>query len=120
MTTELRVAEAVAPATVVLEARGLTKSYHGGDGSTLPILDGLDLEVRRGEMVAIVGASGAGKSTLLHLLGALDRPTSGEILLAGEPLGGAPTASSPPCGTGRSASSSSSTICCASSRRWRT
>ena len=76
------------PAAVVLEARALTKSYHGGDGSTLPILDGLDLDVRRGEMVAVVGASGAGKSTLLHLLGALDRPTSGEIVLAGTRLTG--------------------------------
>ncbi|HEY0970205.1 MAG TPA: ABC transporter ATP-binding protein [Gemmatimonadales bacterium] len=73
---------------IVLEARGLTKSYQGGDGTTLHILDGLDLEVARGEMVAIVGASGAGKSTLLHLLGALDQPTAGEVVLDGERLGG--------------------------------
>ena len=67
----------------VVEARALTKSYRGEDGSVLHILEGLDLEVARGEMVAVVGASGAGKSTLLHLLGALDRPTAGEVLLDG-------------------------------------
>lgn len=88
MTMELRAAEPVveSAAPVVLEARGLTKSYQGGDGSTLHILRDLELTVRRGEMVAIVGASGAGKSTLLHLLGALDLPTSGEVILAGTPL----------------------------------
>jgi lipoprotein-releasing system ATP-binding protein len=72
---------------VVLEARGLTKSYRGGDGGVLHILEGLDLSVARGEMVAVIGASGAGKSTLLHLLGALDRPTAGEVLLDGEAIG---------------------------------
>ncbi|MEK7379600.1 MAG: ATP-binding cassette domain-containing protein, partial [Gemmatimonadota bacterium] len=52
----------------LLEARGLTKSYRGGDGGLLPILTGVDLTLQCGEFVAIVGASGAGKSTLLHLL----------------------------------------------------
>jgi len=46
----------------------------------LPVLDGIDLDIRQGEMLAIVGASGVGKSTFLHILGALDRPTSGKIL----------------------------------------
>lgn len=68
----------------VLEARELVKTYRGGDGSTLHILSGVNLTVQRGEMVAIVGASGAGKSTLLHLLGALDRPTTGEVRIDGE------------------------------------
>ena len=68
----------------VLEARELVKTYRGGDGNTLHILAGVNLTVQRGEMVAIVGASGAGKSTLLHLLGALDRPTSGEVRIDGE------------------------------------
>jgi lipoprotein-releasing system ATP-binding protein len=72
----------------VLEARDLWKAYQGGDGSRLPILSGVDLTVQRGEMVAVVGASGAGKSTLLHLLGALDRPTQGSVVLAGTPVPG--------------------------------
>jgi lipoprotein-releasing system ATP-binding protein len=75
---------------MVIEARDLAKSYRGGDGGLIHVLDGVDLSVRRGEMVAIVGASGAGKSTLLHVLGALDRPTRGSVLLDGEPLHGRP------------------------------
>ncbi len=67
----------------VLEVRGLTKTYVGGDGALITVFDGVDLEVERGEMVAVVGASGAGKSTLLHLLGALDRPTAGHVLIGG-------------------------------------
>ena len=68
----------------VIEARGLTKTYVGGDGATITVLDQVDLTVGRGEMVAVIGASGAGKSTLLHLLGALDRPTSGSIRIVGQ------------------------------------
>src|SRR5690606_40219159 len=63
---------------VVLEGRALRKVYVGGDGGELTVLDGVEIRVAPGEVVAIVGASGAGKSTLLHLLGCLDRPTSGE------------------------------------------
>jgi lipoprotein-releasing system ATP-binding protein len=70
----------------VLEAHDLAKSYRGGDGGIVHVLSGVDLEVARGEMVAVVGASGAGKSTLLHLLGALDRPTRGYVVLMGEPI----------------------------------
>jgi lipoprotein-releasing system ATP-binding protein len=72
----------------IVEARGLSKYYVGGDGAPIQVLDNVDLDVRRGEMVAIVGASGAGKSTLLHLLGGLDRPTKGFVVLDGEPLHG--------------------------------
>lgn len=67
----------------LLVARGLRKVYAGGDGRPLEVLRGVDLEVHRGELVAIVGTSGAGKSTLLHLLGALDRPTAGDVWLEG-------------------------------------
>lgn len=70
----------------VIEARNLRKVYIGGDGRELVILDGVEVRVEPGEALAIIGASGAGKSTLLHLLGALDRPTSGEVLLGGRSL----------------------------------
>jgi lipoprotein-releasing system ATP-binding protein len=72
----------------VLEAQALSKTYVGGDGGRIVVLDAVDLQIARGEMVAIIGASGAGKSTLLHLLGALDRPTSGRILINGRSLEG--------------------------------
>jgi lipoprotein-releasing system ATP-binding protein len=73
---------------MVLEATDLTKTFVGGDGGLLTVLDGVSLQVVRGEMVAIVGSSGAGKSTLLHLLGALDRPTRGAVRLDGQALDG--------------------------------
>jgi putative ABC transport system ATP-binding protein len=66
-----------------LQARGLAKVY--GEGETaVYALDGVDIDIGRGHMVAIMGPSGSGKSTLLHLLGALDTPSSGQILLGGE------------------------------------
>ena len=71
------------PAPPVLIARELTKVY-GEGGAAVRALDGASIEVRRGEIVAIMGPSGSGKSTLLHLLGALETPTSGEISLGGE------------------------------------
>ena len=72
----------------VVEGHDLHKSYVGGDGSTINVLSGVNLAVSRGEMVAIVGASGAGKSTLLHILGALEAPSKGYVVLAGEPVHG--------------------------------
>jgi lipoprotein-releasing system ATP-binding protein len=73
---------------IVLEAVDLAKVYRGGDGGTITVLNGVNLQVARGDMVAVVGASGAGKSTLLHLLGALDKPTQGAVRIAGEALTG--------------------------------
>jgi len=72
----------------VLEAHDLHKTYTGGDGGTINVLSGVDLSVSRREMIAIVGASGAGKSTLLHVLGALDRPSRGYVVIGGEPVNG--------------------------------
>ncbi|MSO95849.1 MAG: ABC transporter ATP-binding protein [Thermoleophilia bacterium] len=66
-------------------ASNLVKT-HGVGRAALRVLDGVDLELQAGEVVAIVGRSGSGKSTLLHLLGALDRPDSGSIELAGTRL----------------------------------
>jgi len=67
----------------LLVARGVRKVFAGGDGQPLEVLRGIDMEVRRGEFVAIVGSSGAGKSTFLHLLGALDTATGGDVWLDG-------------------------------------
>ncbi len=67
----------------VLEARGIEKNFRLGK-RTIPVLRGVDFAIREGEMVALLGASGAGKSTLLHVLGLLDRPTSGEVIFRGE------------------------------------
>ncbi|HDS1050057.1 MULTISPECIES: lipoprotein-releasing ABC transporter ATP-binding protein LolD [Pseudomonas] len=69
----------------VLSCRNLGKSYDEGPES-VQVLSGLNLELRAGERVAIVGSSGSGKSTLLNLLGGLDRPTQGSVWLAGEEL----------------------------------
>jgi lipoprotein-releasing system ATP-binding protein len=71
-------------AGAVLTCRGLKKSFSEGRGAELKVLLGLDLAVSQGESVAIVGASGSGKSTFLHLLGGLDKPTRGEVLVQGE------------------------------------
>ncbi len=72
----------------VVHAAGLVKEFRGGDGGVIRILDEVSISVKRGEMVAVVGASGAGKSTLLHVLGALERPSAGHIELAGHSVGG--------------------------------
>lgn len=62
------------------------KKYYGSGETTVKALDGIDLEIENGEFVAIVGTSGSGKSTLLHMLGGLDRPTSGNVTVDGRDI----------------------------------
>ena len=69
----------------ILETRNLKKYYGKGD-TLVKALDGVDLNVEDGEFVAIVGTSGSGKSTLLHMLGGLDRPTSGTVIVDGKDI----------------------------------
>src|SRR5688572_19127470 len=76
---------AAAPGTPVLRARGLTKTYGSGDAAVHALRD-VDLDVRRGEFIVLLGASGSGKSTLLNILGGLDLPTSGEVSFGSERL----------------------------------
>ncbi len=72
----------------VIFANGVHKSFLSPDGHELRVLRGVDLEIERGGTMAIMGPSGAGKSTLLHVLGALDKPTSGTVRIAGQELDG--------------------------------
>jgi lipoprotein-releasing system ATP-binding protein len=72
----------------LLEVRGLGKRFPSGDAGWLDVLTRVDFTLHRGEVVAIVGASGSGKSTLLHLIGALDAPSAGEVVLDGAAYAG--------------------------------
>lgn len=72
-------------ATPLIELRNVSKSYRKG-GETIDAIADIDLEVQETGMVAVVGPSGSGKSTLLHMIGAMDRPTRGEVIVAGQSL----------------------------------
>lgn len=69
---------------VIIKTTGLTKEYQVSKTERLKVLKGIDTEIFEGEVISIVGPSGAGKSTLLHLIGTLDKPTSGEVIFDGE------------------------------------
>ena len=71
----------------VLSVRGVTRTYETASGG-LTVLKGVDLDVMPGEVVGLIGPSGSGKSSLLHAAGLLERPTSGEIRIDGEDVGG--------------------------------
>ncbi|RKP47102.1 MacB family efflux pump subunit [Pararobbsia silviterrae] len=76
-----------APNAPLIELEDIRKSYGGGDSPSVEVLHGLTLTIRAGEFVAIMGTSGSGKSTLMHILGCLDRPTSGTYRFAGRDIG---------------------------------
>ena len=76
------------PGEVVVETRNLVRELHTKDAAAETVLHGVSLSVKRGEFVALTGPSGSGKSTLLYLLGALDRPTSGEVWIDGVEISG--------------------------------
>ena len=71
----------------IIDMHGIVKRFPIGTGEELEVLHGIDLTVRKGEFVAIVGASGSGKSTLMNIIGALDRPTEGTYVLDGVDVG---------------------------------
>ena len=71
--------------SALVEVRGVTKHYRRG-GETIEVLHGVDLDIARGDFLALMGPSGSGKTTLLNLIGGLDRPTGGSIVIDGEPI----------------------------------
>ncbi len=71
---------------VTLRLVGIEKTYNAGKSNALPVLKGADLDIARGEVVALVAPSGAGKSTLLHIAGLLDTPDTGQVILAGQDM----------------------------------
>lgn len=84
MEKEMQMTEKSSP---IIHLEGIVKKFYIGKPNELEILHGIDLQVQKGEFVSIVGESGSGKSTLMNIIGALDQPTSGEYMLAGEQVG---------------------------------
>ena len=103
----------------ILQCIGLRKRFTEGR-LDVTVLQGVDLQVHRGETLAIVGSSGSGKSTLLHLLGGLDAPSAGSVSLCGEPLAGLDAGAQGRLRNRHRALSTSFTTCCPSSARWKT
>jgi len=82
--------ESVGKLVPPIVAEGVERTFRGATGNAIHVLRGLDLTVARGETIAVVGPSGSGKSTLLHILGGLDLPTAGRVVLGGRELGALP------------------------------
>lgn len=76
--------------SILLQGESLWKGYQTGKDVSLTVLKGVDIQIKEGEIVVIVGPSGSGKSTLLHILGGLDRPTSGRVLVEDEDISSFP------------------------------
>jgi putative ABC transport system ATP-binding protein len=70
----------------IIQLKGVSKRYEGRAAATVVALDRLDLDIHKGELVSIIGPSGSGKSTLLNLMGTLDQPSTGEVVIDGQPL----------------------------------
>jgi putative ABC transport system ATP-binding protein len=73
---------------IIIETKDIKKVYNQGKRNELVVLKDVDLKIKKGEMVAIYGPSGSGKSTLLHIIGCLDRPTSGKVYIEGKDVSG--------------------------------
>lgn len=82
--------DAIRDSGLIIDMRGIFKRFYIGEPNELEILRGIDLQVRKGEFLSIVGASGSGKSTLMNIIGALDRPTEGTYELDGVPMAKVP------------------------------
>lgn len=97
--------------SALVELRAVTRDYLMGE-VRVAALRGVDLEIGMGELLVLLGPSGSGKTTLLNLMGGLDRPTSGEVVVAGEAIAGYDERVSPTTEPVRWASCSSSSTCC--------
>ena len=71
-----------------IEFRGLTKVFEQENGRNVPVIDELDLSISEGEFVVFVGPSGCGKTTVMRMVGGLETPTTGDVLLKGQPVTG--------------------------------